>query len=106
MKIIIKLFIFIAFISYLPAPCFATVFGGSNLGFGGYPDFTAIQPSPPYTNDQYAWDVYRQEVADYTAKAKQYLEDSNSDIKRIQESQEDAITKANAVVQQFNSQTR
>lgn len=90
----------------MPTACLATVFGGSNLGFGGYPEFSEVAPTPPYTNDQYAWENYKQEVDAYTAKAKQYLEDANYDIQRIQEAQQDAINKANAAVQEYNNQVR
>ncbi|EUB38321.1 hypothetical protein HMPREF1502_5744 [Klebsiella sp. AS10] len=65
-----------------------------------------MEPSPPYTDDQYAWENYRRQVADYTEKAKQYLEDSNSDMKRIQESQQEAIDKANRVVEEYNRKAK
>ncbi|HBM2960883.1 TroA family protein [Klebsiella variicola] len=90
----------------LPFSASAIVMGGSNLGFSGYPEFSEIAPTPPYSDDQYAWDSYRREVADYAEKAKQYLEDSNSDMKRIQEAQQDAIQKANDVVEEFNRKAK
>ncbi|HIC8218070.1 hypothetical protein ABLV25_05785 [Klebsiella sp. GG_Kp147] len=90
----------------LPFSASAIVMGGSNLGFSGYPEFSEIAPTPPYSDDQYAWDSYRREVAEYAEKAKQYLEDSNSDMKRIQEAQQDAIQKANDVVEEFNRKAK
>ncbi|MGG7866242.1 hypothetical protein PGN70_05105 [Klebsiella aerogenes] len=90
----------------LPFSASAIVMGGSNLGFSGYPEFSEIAPTPPYTDDQYVWDSYRREVAEYAEKAKQYLEDSNSDMKRIQEAQQDAIQKANDVVEEFNRKAK
>ncbi|MFO3857886.1 hypothetical protein [Klebsiella michiganensis] len=84
----------------------AIVIGGTNLGFSGYPQFSEIAPAPPYSDDQYAWESYRREVADYAEKAKWYLEDSNSDMKRIQEAQHDAIQKANEVVEEFNRKAK
>lgn len=90
----------------LPFSASAIVMGGSNLGFGGYPAFSEMEPSPPYTDDQYAWENYRSQVADYTEKAKQYLEDSNSDMKRIQESQQETIDKANRVVEEYNRKAK
>ena len=90
----------------LPFSASAIVMGGSNLGFSGYPEFSEIAPTPPYSDDQYAWDSYRCEVAEYAEKAKQYLEDSNSDMKRIQEAQQDAIQKANDVVEEFNRKAK
>lgn len=96
----------ILFCLTLPFTASAIVVGGSNLGFSGYPEFSEIAPTPPYSDDQYAWDSYRREVADYAEKAKQYLEDANSDMKRIQEAQQDAIQKANDVVEEFNRKAK
>jgi len=90
----------------MPFASSAVVMGGSNLGFGGYPEFTEIAPTPPYSDDQYAWDNYRRQVADYTERAKQYIDDSNSDMKRIQEAQQDAINKANDVVEEYNRKVK
>ena len=103
MKNNLKIFSLLIFLM-APTMSFAAVYGGSNLGFGGYPEFTEVAPTPPYTHDQYAWESYRQEVEDYTRKAKQYVEDADSDIKRVQEAQQYAIEKANAVVQEYNRQ--
>lgn len=88
---------------FLPLTSSAIVIGGSNLGIGGYPEFTEIAPMPPYSDDRYAWENYRRQVDDYTEKAKQYLEDSNSDMQRIKKSQQEAIRKANEVVEEYNS---
>lgn len=98
--------LFITFLLLLPIVSHAAVYGGSNLGFGGYPEFDEQEPSPPFTDDQYAWESYRQEVDRYTEQAKEYLENSSNDIKRIQEAQEDAIEKANQAVREYNSQVR
>lgn len=87
-----------------PLTCSAIVFGGTNLGYSGYPEFSEMPPTKPYSDDRYSWEEYRRQVDDYTAKAKEYLENSNADIKRIQEAQEDAINKANAVVSEYNAQ--
>lgn len=91
---------------FVPLASSAIVMGGSNLGFGGYPEFTEIAPTPPYSDDQYAWENYRRQVDDYTEKAKQYLEDSNSDMERIKEAQQDAIRKANDAVEEYNRKAR
>ncbi|CAM3641954.1 hypothetical protein KLVA111870_12915 [Klebsiella variicola] len=96
----------ILFCLALPFSASAVVIGGSNLGFGGYPEFNEIEPTLPYSDDQYAWENYRRQVADYTEKAKQYLEDSSSDMKRIQESQQEAIDKANRVVEEYNRKAK
>ncbi|WP_312202650.1 hypothetical protein [Kosakonia cowanii] len=96
----------IIFILVLPFVSHAAVFGGSNLGFSGYPAFDERVPSPPFTDDRYAWETYTQEVDRYTKRAKEYLENSNNDMKRIQEAQEDAIEKANRVVREYNRLVR
>lgn len=80
----------------------ASVYGGSNLGYSGYPEFNGFPPSAPYGNDKYAWDNYKQEVEDYVRKAKQYIADADSDIERINEEKQNAIRKANNVVEEYN----
>ncbi|MDW4578491.1 hypothetical protein [Atlantibacter hermannii] len=96
----------IILILIIPGISHAAVYGGTNLGYSGYPEFDEREPSPPVTDDQYAWEAYRQEVDRYTEQAKEYLENSSNDIKRIQEAQEEAIEKANRVVREYNSQVR
>ncbi|HDW3536670.1 TPA: hypothetical protein RMN37_001625 [Escherichia coli] len=93
-------------IALVPQVASAAVFGGSNLGYGGYPEFTQMEPTPPYSNDQYAWENYRREVERYTSDVKEYLEDANNDMKRIQEAQQEAIDKANNVVEEYNRNSR
>ncbi|EAM8673226.1 hypothetical protein BL252_06620 [Salmonella enterica] len=92
----------LAFFLLQPLTSWAVVIGGSNLGFSGYPEFNEISPSPPLTDDRYAWDSYQTEVNNYVAKAKQYVNDADSDIQRVQESQQDVINKANSVVNEYN----
>ncbi|AIN20069.1 hypothetical protein CH54_1396 [Yersinia rochesterensis] len=86
----------------LPMSSFATVFGGSNLDFQGYPEFTDFPPSPPFNADEYSMNSYRMEVDSYVRKAKEYVENANNDIKRINEASEEAIQKANNVVSEYN----
>ncbi|WP_395490890.1 hypothetical protein ACG1VR_10545 [Cedecea davisae] len=86
----------------LPISSYAAVYGGSNLGYSGYPEFSEIEPSQPYSSDQYAMDSYKREVENYVAKAKQYVEDADSDAKRVRKAQQEAIDKANAVVADYN----
>ncbi|MFS7308015.1 hypothetical protein [Rahnella inusitata] len=90
----------------VPLSSHAVVFGGSNLGFSGYPEFTDPPPSPPFSDDQFAWDSYKNEVQDYMNRAKQYVDDSDSDIKRIEDAKDDAIRKANDAVNEYNSRVR
>ncbi|MDQ9128735.1 hypothetical protein RDT67_20155 [Serratia fonticola] len=84
----------------------AVVYGGTNLGFSGYPEFSEIEPVPPYSKDQWAWDSYKRDVEDYVQKAKDYTDDANSDISRINEAKEETIRKANDVVEEYNRNAR
>lgn len=84
----------------------AAVFGGSNLSFSGYPEFNEYPPSPPYGNDKYAWENYKREIENYANKAKEYVENANNDISRIQEAKQEAIQKANNAVDEYNRNVR
>lgn len=84
----------------------AAVFGGSNLSFSGYPEFNEYPPSPPYGNDKYAWENYKREIENYANKAKEYVENANNDISRIQEAKQEAIQKANNAVDEYNRSVR
>lgn len=82
------------------------IFGGSNLGFGGYPDFSELGPSKPWNNDEYSARRYQREVKEYVEKAKEYVENAENDKKRINNSIEDAIQKADEVVEDYNRWVR
>jgi hypothetical protein len=82
------------------------VFGGSNLGLGGYPSNSCtkpIKPTRPYTFDsQWEIDSYNREVdrynsnfRDYIDCIKEYLDNADNDIKRIKEKAQEAIDEAN-----------
>ncbi|BDG86582.1 hypothetical protein [Citrobacter koseri] len=84
----------------------ATVFGGSNLGFSGYPEFSDSEPTPPYNRDEYSMGAYKRDVEMFIQNAKDYTENADNDVKRIREAQEDAIQKANRVVEEYNRTAR
>ncbi|HEM8492623.1 TPA: hypothetical protein U2Q18_003703 [Citrobacter koseri] len=84
----------------------ATVFGGSNLGFSGYPEFSDAEPTPPYNRDEYSMGAYKRDVERFIQNAKDYTENADNDVKRIREAQEDAIQKANRVVEEYNRTAR
>lgn len=84
----------------------ATVFGGSNLGFSGYPEFSDSEPTPPYDRSEYSMQAYKNDVERYIQNAKDYTENAGNDMKHIQESQDDAIQKANRVVEEYNRTVR
>lgn len=86
---------------------FAFVYGGSNLGYTGYPSFSSYYRTSylSYNNSvsEREFNNYRNSVREYTESAQKYVENANNDIDRIHEAQQDAIRKANAAVDEFNS---
>ena len=84
----------------------ATVFGGSNMGFSGYPEFSDSAPTPPYDGNEYSMQTYKNDVERYIQNAKQYTENAGNYMKRIQEAQDDAIQKATRVVEEYNRTAR
>ena len=86
------LLFFIIFTFWLTSVAFAYVYGGSNLGFSGYPAFNAYLSYNPS----------RSEVEIYVEEAKKYVENGNYDIQRIREAQNDAIRKSNEAVNDYN----
>ncbi len=89
----------------LSTPVAAVVFGGSNLGYGGYPDHSCFKPSKPlkpYSLDsQWEIDSYNSEVEAYNSEMSRYIncindyvENGNNDIKRIREAVSSAIDEA------------
>lgn len=86
----------------LPIAASAIVFGGSSLGYMGYPSNDCakpIKPFKPYSFDsQWEVDSYNTEVEQYNADfeayigcMKEYVENANNDIKRINEKIQEAI---------------
>ncbi len=82
------------------------VLGGTNLGFGGYPDFDKIKPYAPFSLTEYEWDRYTDEVRDYRSEAQEYIENARNDIQRISEAMEEAERNANEVVDEYNRKAR
>jgi len=72
----------------------ATVFGGSNLGYSGYPEPDCRKPYEPYSTSRMDREIYQDEVNRYIRCVKEYLENANNDIERIREAQEEAIARA------------
>ena len=78
------------------------VYGGTNLGFQGYPSLNSSSPSPPFSKDSYWVESYKNEVEIYIDETESYVENAKNDIKRIQEAMEEAIRSANNVVDEYN----
>lgn len=84
----------------------AYVPGGTNLSYGGYPDFSEMTPSKPFQIDEFSFNSYKMDVKRYVRKSQEFVENGDNDIKRIREQQQDAIDKANRVINEFNSWAR
>lgn len=95
MKTLIKRILIILIISILwcSSVAFAYVYGGSNLGFSGYPAFSSYLSYRPS----------KYEMEQYIANAKEYVENCNYDIQRIQEAQAAAIDEVNDAIYRYNN---
>ena len=67
-----------------------------------YPSFSAMDPSRPFSDDEYELSAYRDEVEYYVAQGKEYIENCDSDIQAIQEERNAAIDRINRVVNEYN----
>lgn len=103
-----KKIIMLILVSVCAGVLFAYVYGGTNLGFGGYPEFSAYAPSAPYGYEvsEYEFNSYRDKVERFVNQIEEYIENGNNDIRRISEAQEAAIDKANRAIDDFNSWAR
>lgn len=102
MKIRVTLFLLFAFLSSSTS---AIVIGGSNLGISGYPEHTCRKPTKPYKpykfSSQWEVDSYNSEVDSYNINhrryigcVKEYLENAENDLKRIEEKMEETAAEA------------
>ena len=78
------------------------VFGSSNLGPFGYPEFTGSKPMKPYSRDTYSIDRYSTEVRNYVDETNRYIEAAVNDIQRIREQAEKAKFEANDLINEHN----
>ncbi len=90
----IRAFLLIVALCCLPGYAWA-YYGSSNLSFSGYPDCRCYEPSPPYSNDKWAWDNFKSEVAEYERCVRNYVEAAANDQEDISEKANDAIRKYN-----------
>lgn len=82
--------------------CFAFVFGGSNLGFSGYPEFSKSKPIKPIYYDKFQHENYISEIQRYERDLKEYLENAKNDVQRIQESMQTAVEEYNEIIAEAN----
>jgi hypothetical protein len=72
---------------------FAVVFGGSNLGFMGYPKHNCSKPYKPLSfKSEYELNRYKDDFENYIRCINEYVENANNDIKRVTEAAEEAIS--------------
>ncbi|MBI1328200.1 MAG: hypothetical protein GC136_11265 [Alphaproteobacteria bacterium] len=75
----------------------ASVFGGSNLSFTGYPSPQCRKPYKPYEfTSQFDVDTYNDEVERYVRCIKEYIDNASNDIDRIKEAVNTAVNEANS----------
>ena len=80
-------------------------FGRSNL-YGMYPAFSKMTPMKPFNRDSFMVNNYKNDVTNYVKEAKEYVEAANNDISTINDEIDNAITKANRVVDEYNNWAR
>lgn len=85
----------LCFVTFFSLPANALVIGGSNLGLLGYPEPECSKPYKPYEfNDKYEYEIYKSKMENYISCIKEYAENANHDIQRINDAVEEAIRKA------------
>ena len=77
----------------------AFVFGATNFSVLGYPDHSCYEPSPPYTNDEWAWRSFKNEAEQYRQCIEDYVEGAENDQRRIIEKANEAVDEYNRFVQ-------
>lgn len=90
---------------FMPAFAVAYVGHGSNL-HGTYPSFNEVEPTPPYSRDEWQADRYRRDVEEYVENAERYLKNVEEDQRNMRDAANDAIRKANDVVEEYNRWVR
>lgn len=88
------------------APMFssALVYSGSNLKNDEYQRFEN-PPLEPLYDDKASINEHRKKVADYLRRAEIYVENADSDIKRIQSNRFDAIQRARVEAEKYDLKT-
>ena len=82
------------------------IFGGSNLGYSGYPEFSKSTPYQPFDREKYGASTYQNDVESYVRSVKEYVQNAENDKARINNAIEEAIQKANNVVDDYNNWAR
>lgn len=76
----------------------AMVYGGSNLSYFGYPEHTCRKPYKPYSfTTQSEVDSYNYDLERFVDCVQEYVDNADSDIKRIRERVDEAIADVQAL---------
>ena len=67
-----------------------------------YPSFSAMEPSRPFSDDEYELSAYRDEVEYYVSQGKEYIENCENDIQTIQQERDAAVDQINRVINEYN----
>lgn len=84
----------------------AVVYGGSNLGYSGYPEFSGYRPDRPYSRESYSMQSYRSDVESYLSDIDDYIDNAKNDMQRITDAIEAARQEAEETVDEYNSFVR
>ena len=79
-------------LALLSLPAAAIVFGGSNLGIGGYPEPACRTPQrPPDLFKPFTRQEYQSAINEYFECLEAYIENAENDLMRIEDALEVAI---------------
>lgn len=104
--IVMKNSVFLLLLMIIPLNAEAYIYGGSNLGYSGYPSHDCNEPVKPFKPYSFTsqWEIdsynaqvknYNSQLQDYIACLEEYTDNANNDIKRIQEKAREAIDDKN-----------
>lgn len=82
----------------------ALVFSGSNFKDNEYPRMENAPLEPTY-EDSDSVNEHKKKIRDYLRKTEAYVENADSDIKRIQAERSDAIHRAEIEAKKYNLET-
>lgn len=79
------------------------VYGSSNLGVAGYPEFRSMRPIRPVTNSKVFINKYKEDVDQYLRDARKYIESAQNDRTLIKEAVEQCTRDATSVIDEYNT---
>ena len=94
-----KILFLSAILTLVPFDSGAYVFGPTNFSITGYPEHNCHQPTAPYGNDSFDWEMFKHDFDIYKACIEEYAEAAGKDRERV-------LEKANEAIDEFNSFVR